>query len=606
MKGSIVVTTGLVLGLAFGWGGCEVETDSETTVISVGGEGAKDSVESPIEAKADKALRKMSDALAGMKTFSVELEGAMDERRSTGQYVEIMRWGKMVVERPNRMYVEIEGGGVERSIWYDDAVLTILDGPTRSYAQEEVLGGIDDLLEFLAEKYGMTIPGLDFLLPEAYEGMMKNVQRGTYVGLHKVDERECHHLLFEQEEIDWQVWIDAGRLAAPRKLAMVWKLEPGAPQYTLFLKWRSLRKAPAEQFEFQPPKGTEEKMPDDLRADDVRAGRVGSVRAAGGKAGDRERGERRPGLGKAVGRPVNYGSIRAAKAAQAGKAQAAYPAIGSYLGSLPGECTEVAVNSETCYLCEGVYYSKDEEKGGYVVVAGPQAGGERMFVIKKDQRQPDPGSLLSNIGAYMRVLENFNIRSTHTVDEVLDSGAKVQLSSLHMLYVSRPNRLRVDIEGDGESRGIWYSDKEVTMFDRKRNQCGSITAGETIAETVTELGEKYGLAIPLSDLLSAYAYAEAAGRILTSEYIEASEVLGYKCHHLAFTGVEVDWQIWVSAEVAPLPRKMVITYKDRPGTPRYTVLVHSWDQLFDISASFFEFKAPAGAERIEIVPVVPE
>ena len=55
--------------------------------------------------------------------------------------------------------------------------------------------------------------------------------------------------------------------------------------------------------------------------------------------------------------------------------------------------------------------------------------------------------------------------------------------------------------------------------------------------------------------------------------------------------------------VPPLPRKIDITYKQKPGTPRYTILIHSLDRLSEMSPQLFEFKAPAGAEEIDTIPL---
>ena len=65
------------------------------------------------------------------------------------------------------------------------------------------------------DRTGMVIPLADFLYSDVYDRLMGSVQRGVYLGVHDVDGIPCHHLAFEQETIDWQLWIDAARSRCP-------------------------------------------------------------------------------------------------------------------------------------------------------------------------------------------------------------------------------------------------------------------------------------------------------------------------------------------------------------------------------------------------------
>jgi hypothetical protein len=85
---------------------------------------------------------------------------------------------------------------------------------------------------------------------------MGGVQRGEYVGIHEVAGVSCHHLAFEQATIDWQIWIDAGEKALPRKLVITYKTEDEVPQYTVTIrKWNLQATLPDALFAFTPPQG---------------------------------------------------------------------------------------------------------------------------------------------------------------------------------------------------------------------------------------------------------------------------------------------------------------------------------------------------------------
>jgi hypothetical protein len=249
MKQCFFLITLLGSGVVLLAGGCNSQTPIE---------GIAASAERSIEPEADEALRKMSDTLGNMKTFSFTVEGVMDERQGTGQCVAANRYSEILVDRPNKIYVDTEGDDLERSVWYNGSTFTVLDKLTNVYTDCEVPDSIDSMIDHLVDKYGLTMPVADVLSAEPYETLIENVQEGTYVGLHTVDGHRCHHLLFEQEEIDWQIWIDAGQDAVPRKVLIIYKLEPDAPQYSaMFSKWSLSEAVSLKQFEFQPPEGAE-------------------------------------------------------------------------------------------------------------------------------------------------------------------------------------------------------------------------------------------------------------------------------------------------------------------------------------------------------------
>ncbi len=210
-----------------------------------------------IDPQADQVLKRMSETLGGAEAFSFAAEGVMGEVLETGQLVQISRKSNILAVRPDKLHVDTEGDDVSRSAWYDGRTMTVLDKRAKTYASIEVPNTIEKMLDFVVEKYGLTIPVADLLFPKPYETLIANVLSGTYVGLHTTGGHACHHLAFQQEDIDWQIWIDAGKTSVPRKLVIIYKQEPGHPQYVGKMdKWDLSAKGPSGTFKFQPPAGT--------------------------------------------------------------------------------------------------------------------------------------------------------------------------------------------------------------------------------------------------------------------------------------------------------------------------------------------------------------
>ena len=217
------------------------------------------SIQRDIEPTADGALRKMSDALSALDTFSFRAEGIMDEVLETGQLSQFSRRSKVLVSRPDKLRVETKGDDLSRSAWYDGQTVTVMDNRTKSYASVDAPDTIEKMFDFVVEKYGLTLPATDLLFRNSYKMLIANVTSGTYVGRHNVGDHACHHLAFRQAAIDWQIWIDAGSTPVPRKLIITYKLEPGHPSYEIVLsEWNLSPTAAKDVFAFQAPSDAEQ------------------------------------------------------------------------------------------------------------------------------------------------------------------------------------------------------------------------------------------------------------------------------------------------------------------------------------------------------------
>ncbi|MHC4770813.1 MAG: DUF2092 domain-containing protein, partial [Planctomycetota bacterium] len=87
------------------------------------------------------------------------------------------------------------------------------------YAVTEVPPVIDDAIDTLFDKYGVSVPLSDLLYEDPYGILIPNVLAGRWVGRHSIDGVPCNHLAFTQELIDWQIWIEDG--AQSRSFQMI-------------------------------------------------------------------------------------------------------------------------------------------------------------------------------------------------------------------------------------------------------------------------------------------------------------------------------------------------------------------------------------------------
>jgi hypothetical protein len=204
-----------------------------------------------IDPRADETLRKMSATVGGAKSFSFRSVVTMDEPVDTGQLAQFTRENRIIVCRPDRLRAEARQGDDALFLWYEDETLTIFDKASNVYAVLEVPNRIDAMLDDIALKHGLTLPLADLLFSDPYRVLTADVLMGRYAGLDEVGGVKCHHLLFTQETIDWQIWIDAGEKPVPRRFVMDYKSLPGRPEFSAVLSDWNLAASGGEQL-FRP------------------------------------------------------------------------------------------------------------------------------------------------------------------------------------------------------------------------------------------------------------------------------------------------------------------------------------------------------------------
>ena len=212
-----------------------------------------------LEEEADAVLREMSDFLAAAEQFSLTTLQTVDEVLETGQEVQLERSGKYIVQRPNKLSTSFRGSRADTSAFYGGETLTFVQENQKVYATAAVPETIDDTLDFVANELGIIVPASDLFYSNPYESLMLEGTSGLYVGLEPINDVECHHLVFSNDHVDWQIWVEAGEQPVPRKFLISYKHEDTSPQFIArFDDWDFSPNFSNSSFTFTPPSDFEE------------------------------------------------------------------------------------------------------------------------------------------------------------------------------------------------------------------------------------------------------------------------------------------------------------------------------------------------------------
>lgn len=209
-----------------------------------------------ITPQADAVLRETCELLAGTGEYGFKTHVSWDERLDDGSLIRIMRSNVIGLHRPDKLLVLANAGGRVVRAWYDGSTFSVLDDERERYASVQAPPDIDGLATFLEKDLGMTLPLVDLIVSDPYARCTKRVLRGEYLGQDDVDAHTCHHLIFHQEFIDWELWIEVGDPPLPRKLVIHYFSEPGVPQYIAHMEEWNLEPDFADgDFTFRAPEG---------------------------------------------------------------------------------------------------------------------------------------------------------------------------------------------------------------------------------------------------------------------------------------------------------------------------------------------------------------
>jgi hypothetical protein len=210
--------------------------------------------------------------------------------------------------------------------------------------------------------------------------------------------------------------------------------------------------------------------------------------------------------------------------------------------------------------------------------------------------------VLRQLSDHNKQMKTGIFRMTDTIDEVQADGRKIQFSHVREFTVVRPDKLKVVTTGDVTSRILWKDGKTLTVLDRNKNIYAQLPDPGTIDQAIDLLQEKYGMSMPAADLLSTDVYKTMTDGCAAINYVGIGYAGEEKCHHLAFSCENIDWQMWISTGDKPSVRRMVISYKLLPGEPQYTLQLLKMETPKKINNAVFACEIPKNAEKIEILP----
>ncbi len=239
-------------------------------------------------------------------------------------------------------------------------------------------------------------------------------------------------------------------------------------------------------------------------------------------------------------------------------------------------------------------------------VAGILAGLMVITAAAADVKpaiDPQADVLMHRMSDYLAQAQFFSVSAEVWQDIQMASGQRVQAGRMVDLQVRRPDRFHAEVHSTRRNRALYYDGKSITLLNRAEKFYGSIPAPATLDEALDVASERFGITLPLEDIIVGDPYHSAMSKVTSGIHLGPVSVLDVPCEHLAFSLGKVDWQIWIEQGPQPVPRKIVITYKDEEAAPEYTAIFSKWDFQTKLPDFLFNFEPPAGTTKISVAEI---
>lgn len=201
-------------------------------------------------------LKTMSDYVTGQQHILFKYDIDIEVITPHLEKLQFASSGEAKLSRPDKLRVTRTGGYSDVELVFDGKTVTVLGKDSNTFAQLEVPGSLDQMIDRLRAEHHIEMPGADLLLSNMYDELIAGVIEAKHIGHAVVDGVECEHLAFRNQETDWQVWIERGPAPVPRKYVITSKTLAAAPQYTLRItSWDTNTESDAKSFAFVPPQG---------------------------------------------------------------------------------------------------------------------------------------------------------------------------------------------------------------------------------------------------------------------------------------------------------------------------------------------------------------
>jgi hypothetical protein len=200
--------------------------------------GASSTAKPTITAEASTALAQMAQTLLG-KQFSFQAQTLRVYADTDGRFLHIGHTLKVLVRRPDRLRVDIDGDDGATQVFYDGKTLVLYGPAKKEYVSLPVPNTIEGMIKEAESRVGFDFPLKDFLSPTPDKSLLSGVTEGKIVNEVTIGGAPADHMtLFQPPGLELEVWLAKDARSLPERLFITYRSIPGQPTFVAaFSDW---------------------------------------------------------------------------------------------------------------------------------------------------------------------------------------------------------------------------------------------------------------------------------------------------------------------------------------------------------------------------------
>lgn len=208
-----------------------------------------------LDPDAAEALNRMGAALRALDRFEVRADATIETVYEGGHKLQSLSRTTYTVQRPDRMLVDMKGDTTHRRFYYDGKTMTVVGMKIGKYVQFPLSGSIAEVLSRAYSEFGIDFPLQDLFRWGDPSSTVAPPVAGFRVGDAMIGDTKVSQYFFRQPGVDFQIWLEDGTQALPRKMVITNTENPAQPQYVAYFTWNQAPAITDESFTFTPRPG---------------------------------------------------------------------------------------------------------------------------------------------------------------------------------------------------------------------------------------------------------------------------------------------------------------------------------------------------------------
>ena len=145
---------------------------------------------------------------------------------------------------------------------------------------------------------------------------------------------------------------------------------------------------------------------------------------------------------------------------------------------------------------------------------------------------PAATQILKRMTDYLGSLKQFSVNTQGTLEDMNDSGHRVDFDVSARAIVSRPNKIFAERRGDLIDQNFYYDGKTLTLCNPADKVYATVPAPATIDGTLHYVRDSLGLIIPIADLVYSNSFPLLMQDVTSAAVVGKAVIGGVKCDHL--------------------------------------------------------------------------